>query len=42
MEADRAKDSSSGQAMQDVEALIAEQEEVDVVWSGLFRGKTVQ
>uniref|UniRef100_A0AAR5QGS4 Cation/H+ exchanger domain-containing protein n=2 Tax=cellular organisms TaxID=131567 RepID=A0AAR5QGS4_DENPD len=35
MEADRAKDSSSGQAMQDVEALIAEQEGVDVVWSGL-------
>ncbi|MGE8538861.1 MAG: efflux RND transporter permease subunit, partial [Acinetobacter sp.] len=35
MEADRTKGSSSGQAMQDVEDLVAGQEGVDVVWSGL-------
>ena len=35
MEADISKGASSGQAMQDVEHLVGQQEGVDVVWSGL-------
>uniref|UniRef100_UPI003D769A86 efflux RND transporter permease subunit n=1 Tax=Acinetobacter variabilis TaxID=70346 RepID=UPI003D769A86 len=35
MEADMVKGSSSGEAMQDVENLVAEQDGIDVVWSGL-------
>ena len=35
MQADMVKGSSSGEAMQDVENLVAEQDGIDVVWSGL-------